>query len=82
MNWESGKTEPKASELVSIAKKLGVSVNEILGQEETEHEKLLEKISAAINGFNESEIESLSIMIEGLYLKNQSNKARENFSMK
>ncbi|EKM18593.1 TPA: helix-turn-helix transcriptional regulator [Vibrio harveyi] len=82
MNWESGKTEPKASELLMIAKRLGVSVNEVLGQEESKHEKLLEKISSAIDGFNDSEIESLSIMIEGLYLRNQSNKARENFSGK
>ncbi|EGQ8159436.1 helix-turn-helix transcriptional regulator [Vibrio parahaemolyticus] len=80
MNWESGKTEPKASELVLIAKRLGVSVNEILGREQNPHERLIEKISSAIGDFNESEIESLSIMVEGLYLRNQSNKARNNFS--
>ncbi|OEF80595.1 transcriptional regulator [Vibrio splendidus 1F-157] len=80
MNWESGQTEPKASELVMIAKRLGVSINEILGQEESAQKKLLEKISSAIDGFNKSELESLSIMVEGLYLRNQSNKAREDFS--
>ncbi|MEZ8297349.1 helix-turn-helix domain-containing protein [Vibrio splendidus] len=82
MNWESGKTEPKASELVTIAKRLGVSVNEVLGQKESAQKKLLEKISSAIDGFNQSEIDSLSIMIEGLYLRNQSNKARDSFSRK
>ncbi|WP_038881744.1 helix-turn-helix transcriptional regulator [Vibrio jasicida] len=80
MNGESGKTEPKASELILIAKRLGISINEILGSDQSSHEKLIEKISSAIEGFNESEIESLSIMVEGLYLRNQSNRARENFS--
>ncbi|MDW2041536.1 helix-turn-helix transcriptional regulator, partial [Vibrio sp. 2130-1] len=80
MNWESGKTEPKASELVLIAKRLGVSVNEVLGREQNPHERLIEKISSAIGDFNDAEIESLSIMVEGLYLRNQSNRARNNFS--
>ncbi|MFW7526647.1 helix-turn-helix transcriptional regulator [Vibrio ostreicida] len=81
MNWESGKTEPKASELVLIARKLGVSVNEILGEENNPHKKIIEKISSTIEGFDESEIESLSIMVEGLYLRHQSHKAKQRFSV-
>ena len=80
MNWESGKTEPKASELVLIAKRLGVSINEIVGKEINAHEKLIEKISSTIEDFDESEIESLSIMVEGLYLRHQSHKAKQRFS--
>ena len=82
MNWESGKTEPKASELVSVAKRLNVSVNELLGETETEQNRLLEKIRNAIDSFTEIELTSLAIMIEGLYIRHQSNEARNNFTLK
>ncbi|WP_419237597.1 helix-turn-helix domain-containing protein [Photobacterium leiognathi subsp. mandapamensis] len=80
MNWESGKTEPKASELIALSKKLGVSINELLGRKETEQSKLIEKISNAIEGLDKEEIQSLMIMVEALYLRNQSHKANDIFS--
>lgn len=82
MNWESGKTEPKASELILITKKLGVSVNELLGEKETEQSRLIEKISNAIDTFTDIELTSLAIMIEGLYIRHQSNLARNDFTLR
>lgn len=80
-NWESGKTEPKVSELILMAKKLGVSIAELVGEEETEQNRLLEKIKNAIGILSEAELQSLTIMIEGLYLRHQSHKAKQNFTL-
>lgn len=82
MNWESGKTEPKASELIALSKKLGTSINEIIGSEESEQSKLIAQITHAIDGLSKEEINSLMIMVEALYLRNQSHKIKNNFSLK
>ncbi|KNH48616.1 hypothetical protein VCV52_3972 [Vibrio cholerae V52] len=81
MNWESGKTEPKASELLALSKKLGVSINEILGEKETKRNEIIEKIRHAIDDLTPEELTSLMITIEGLYLRHQSNKARNELSI-
>lgn len=82
MNWESGKTEPKASELKMLAETMGITINELLGEEISTKNKLLSRITTAIEHFNEEEIRSLSMVVEGIFLRHQSHSARKEFSIK
>lgn len=78
MNWEAGKTEPKASEMLSIANKLGVSIESIYGEEEINENETLYKIKAAIKQFTSQEVDSLNIILEGMFLRHQSNQMKMN----
>ncbi|AQS36119.1 Helix-turn-helix domain [Shewanella psychrophila] len=82
MNWESGKTEPKASELKRLADTMGISINELLGEEISKKNKLISRITTAIEHFNDEEIRSLSMVVEGIFLRHQSYSARREFSSK
>ncbi len=76
MSWESGKTEPKASELVLIANRLGVTITELMGQKENMQNKIMAKINTAINQFNDDELNSLNALLEGMFIRHQVNNSK------
>lgn len=76
MSWESGKTEPKASELILIANKLGITITELMGQKESMQSKIMAKINTAISQFNDDELNSLNALLEGMFLRHQVNNSK------
>ena len=73
MSWESGKTEPKASELLLIADKLGITITELMGGKENMQSKIMAKLNTAISQFNNDELNSLNALLEGMFLRHQAN---------
>lgn len=78
--WENGKTEPKASQMIKLAKILGVSMNDLCEESET---KLSEKTKLKIietEKLNDDEKNCLNMFIEALLLRHQSIALQKRFS--
>lgn len=74
IKWESGKTEPKVSQMVKLAKTLGVSINELCeGVKTTVSEETRIKIEQT-EMLNTEEKKCLNMFIEGLLLRHYSKK--------
>ncbi|CAK2160975.1 HTH-type transcriptional regulator, cell division transcriptional repressor [Vibrio crassostreae] len=76
LKWESGKTEPKASQILKLAKTLGVSVSVIFEEEESSIDKETENKIKEAHKLNEDEKKCLNMFIEAMLIRHYSRNVR------
>ncbi|MGR6837876.1 helix-turn-helix transcriptional regulator [Aliivibrio wodanis] len=80
LKWEKGESEPKASQILKLAKALARPTVDLL---DNVSEDLNEKIKAKlhlIERLNEDEKKTIMTILEALVIKSQNDRTREEFS--